>query len=153
MPLNIDFGRQIGIDIPDSPISSASSFDDEDHNISGNSIENHSNPVNDSKYLEESHTITAVLTDPKPPCRLAIYRNTSVHEFVHRGTAVMRRVQDGWVNATNLLKAGGLDQKKRDEILKRDVMLAEHENGIRKRFEKVRVGEKGRGHLAIDGIW
>ncbi|KAJ3057067.1 transcriptional regulator swi6 [Rhizophlyctis rosea] len=150
MAVNIDFARKLELDIPDSPTPSSSSFDE--NPVDGpNSVGNPSDPVNDSNGIEQPNVTTLVPSGPFPPCRLAVYRNISVNEFIHRGTAVMRRVQDGWVNVTNMLKAGGFDQDKRDDIIKREIMW--DESGVRKRFEKVRVGEKGRGHLAIDGIW
>ncbi|KAJ3033985.1 transcriptional regulator swi6 [Rhizophlyctis rosea] len=148
MPAQIDFA-ELGIDLPDSP-------EPEDYKLIPPNLADASSSASNHTASSPSPQPSPPLitSDPVPPCRLACYRNIYVHEFTLRGTNVMRRLKDGWVNVTGMLKAGGFDHKKRDEIINREVMSAEDAFGKRLiEFEKVRLGERGRAHLAVDGTW
>ncbi|KAJ3286487.1 hypothetical protein HK104_009000 [Borealophlyctis nickersoniae] len=107
-----------------------------------------------SAIAQPGSTTTSTLAEQEPitdpptlPCRPACYRGVRVHEVLFRGSPVMRRVTDGWVNATGLLTAAGFDKNGRERILKSEVWNKEG------RFQNVRLGDKGRAHLAYDGTW
>jgi hypothetical protein len=44
-----------------------------------------------------------------------------------KGVAVMRRREDGWLNATQILKVAGFDKPQRTRVLERDVQKDTHE--------------------------
>jgi ankyrin repeat protein len=43
------------------------------------------------------------------------------------GVAVMRRRNDGWLNATQILKIAGVDKGKRTKVLEKEILTGEHE--------------------------
>lgn len=43
------------------------------------------------------------------------------------GVAVMRRRQDSWLNATQILKVAGIDKGKRTKVLEKEILAGEHE--------------------------
>lgn len=43
------------------------------------------------------------------------------------GVAVMRRRNDGWLNATQILKVAGVDKGKRTKVLEKEILNGEHE--------------------------
>lgn len=57
----------------------------------------------------------------------ATYSGVDVYELIIHSGSVMRRKDDGWVNATHILKAANFPKAKRTRILERDVQTAEHE--------------------------
>ncbi|KAF9357809.1 transcriptional regulator swi6 [Mortierella sp. AD094] len=57
----------------------------------------------------------------------AVYSGVAVYEVMCRGIAVMRRKQDSYLNATQILKVAGIEKGKRTKILERDVLTGEHE--------------------------
>ncbi|KAJ3158348.1 hypothetical protein HK101_001327, partial [Irineochytrium annulatum] len=57
----------------------------------------------------------------------AIYSGIPVHEMVCRGIPVMRRVSDGYLNATQILKVAGFSKPKRTKILEKEILQGEHE--------------------------
>ncbi|KAG9327379.1 hypothetical protein KVV02_005955 [Mortierella alpina] len=57
----------------------------------------------------------------------AVYSGVPVYEVMCRGIAVMRRKDDSYLNATQLLKVAGIDKGKRTKILEREVLPGEHE--------------------------
>ncbi|KAF8929185.1 transcriptional regulator swi6 [Dissophora ornata] len=57
----------------------------------------------------------------------AVYSGVPVYETMCRGIAVMRRKQDSYLNATQILKVAGIEKGKRTKILERDVLIGEHE--------------------------
>ncbi|KAF8976957.1 transcriptional regulator swi6 [Entomortierella lignicola] len=57
----------------------------------------------------------------------AIYSGVTVYEFLCRGIAVMRRKQDSYLNATQILKVAGIEKGKRTKILEREVLTGDHE--------------------------
>ncbi|CAJ0840737.1 20217_t:CDS:2 [Entrophospora sp. SA101] len=57
----------------------------------------------------------------------ATYSGVPVWEFRVKGVAVMRRKNDDWLNATQILKVADFDKPHRTRILERDVQRGEHE--------------------------
>ncbi|CAJ0754890.1 9225_t:CDS:2 [Entrophospora sp. SA101] len=57
----------------------------------------------------------------------ATYSGVPVWEFRVKGVAVMRRKNDDWLNATQILKVANFDKPHRTRILERDVQRGEHE--------------------------
>lgn len=57
----------------------------------------------------------------------ATYSGVPVFEFKCRGVAVMRRRQDSFLNATQILKVADFDKPQRTRILEREVQTGEHE--------------------------
>ncbi|EPQ27049.1 uncharacterized protein PFL1_05333 [Pseudozyma flocculosa PF-1] len=62
-----------------------------------------------------------------PTVYLATYSNVPVYEVTVRGIAVMRRRNDGWLNATSILKIAGIEKTKRTKILEKNILTGEHE--------------------------
>ncbi|KAF9430377.1 transcriptional regulator swi6 [Podila epigama] len=58
---------------------------------------------------------------------LAVYSGITVYEMMCRGIAVMRRRDDSYLNATQILKVAGIEKGKRTKILEREVLPGEHE--------------------------
>ncbi|KAF9926068.1 transcriptional regulator swi6 [Linnemannia zychae] len=57
----------------------------------------------------------------------AVYSGVPVYEVMCRGIAVMRRKQDSYLNATQILKVAGIEKGRRTKILEREVLPGEHE--------------------------
>ncbi|KAF9919088.1 transcriptional regulator swi6 [Lobosporangium transversale] len=57
----------------------------------------------------------------------AVYSGVPVYELMCRGIAVMRRKEDSYLNATQILKVAGIEKGKRTKILEREVLPGEHE--------------------------
>ncbi|KAF9348236.1 transcriptional regulator swi6 [Mortierella sp. AD094] len=57
----------------------------------------------------------------------AVYSGVPVYELMCRGIAVMRRKQDSYLNATQILKVAGIEKGKRTKILEREVLPGDHE--------------------------
>lgn len=57
----------------------------------------------------------------------ATYSGVDVLEQPTKNVAVMRRVQDGWVNATHILKVANFDKPQRTRILEREIQVGKHE--------------------------
>lgn len=57
----------------------------------------------------------------------ATYSGVTVYEYIHPKSSVMRRKNDGWVNATHILKVADFPKAKRTRILERDVQTGTHE--------------------------
>ncbi|KAF9195981.1 transcriptional regulator swi6 [Haplosporangium sp. Z 11] len=57
----------------------------------------------------------------------AVYSGIAVYEVMCRGIAVMRRKDDSYLNATQILKVAGIDKGKRTKILEREVLIGDHE--------------------------
>ena len=56
-----------------------------------------------------------------PVVHLAIYSGVNVFEQLVNGVCVMRRVHDGYANATRILKAAGLSENQRRTVLTKEV--------------------------------
>jgi len=50
-----------------------------------------------------------------------------VYECMVRGIAVMRRRNDSYVNATQILKIAGVDKGRRTKILEKEILPGKHE--------------------------
>ncbi|KAI8809725.1 hypothetical protein BJ742DRAFT_221869 [Cladochytrium replicatum] len=72
---------------------------------------------------------------PPGVIRAKTYQGIQVHELsLDTKTLVMRRVKDGYVNATHILKVAGLEKAERTKILEKEIVL------LSKSFEKVQGG-------------
>ncbi|KAG8526568.1 uncharacterized protein KY384_008769 [Bacidia gigantensis] len=63
----------------------------------------------------------------KPQIYTAVYSGVSVYEMEIDGLAVMRRRNDSWMNATQILKLAGIDKGKRTKVLEKEILNGEHE--------------------------
>ncbi|KAK7222231.1 hypothetical protein V2G26_010234 [Clonostachys chloroleuca] len=61
------------------------------------------------------------------PIYSASYSGVDVYEMEVNGIAVMRRRNDSWLNATQILKVAGVDKGKRTKILEKEIQTGEHE--------------------------
>lgn len=57
----------------------------------------------------------------------AKYSGVDVYEFIHPTGSIMKRKNDGWVNATHILKAANFAKAKRTRILEKEVLKEKHE--------------------------
>ncbi|KAI1413951.1 apses-domain-containing protein [Hypoxylon sp. FL1857] len=62
-----------------------------------------------------------------PQIYSAVYSGTDVYEMEVNGVAVMRRREDSWLNATQILKVANIDKGKRTKILEKEIQTGEHE--------------------------
>ncbi|KAK1981505.1 hypothetical protein LZ30DRAFT_689122 [Colletotrichum cereale] len=67
------------------------------------------------------------LANEAPQIYSAVYSGVDVYEMEVNGVAVMRRRQDSWLNATQILKVAGVDKGKRTKILEKEIQTGEHE--------------------------
>ncbi|KAK2015987.1 apses-domain-containing protein [Colletotrichum eremochloae] len=67
------------------------------------------------------------LANETPQIYSAVYSGVDVYEMEVNGVAVMRRRQDSWLNATQILKVAGVDKGKRTKILEKEIQTGEHE--------------------------
>jgi regulatory protein SWI6 len=56
-----------------------------------------------------------------------MYSNVNVYEMEVNGVAVMRRREDSWLNATQILKVAGIEKGKRTKVLEKEILIGEHE--------------------------
>ncbi|KAI0150721.1 hypothetical protein GGR57DRAFT_492972 [Xylariaceae sp. FL1272] len=66
---------------------------------------------------------------PQEPPQIysAVYSGVDVYEMEVNGVAVMRRRNDSWLNATQILKVAKIDKGKRTKILEKEIQTGEHE--------------------------
>ncbi|KNZ79304.1 Cell division cycle-related protein res2/pct1 [Termitomyces sp. J132] len=66
----------------------------------------------------------------QPPVKIynAVYSSVQVYECMVRGIVVMRRRSDSYVNATQILKVGGVDKGRRTKILKKKILPGKHDS-------------------------
>ena len=57
----------------------------------------------------------------------AIYSGVPVYEAIIKDTPVMRRMADGYMNATQILKVAGFPKPKRTKILETELLDGAHE--------------------------
>ncbi|KAH9889742.1 start control protein cdc10 [Xylariomycetidae sp. FL2044] len=57
----------------------------------------------------------------------AVYSGIDVYEMEVNDVAVMRRRNDSWLNATQILKVANIDKGKRTKILEKEIQTGEHE--------------------------
>ncbi|KAL2886298.1 Regulatory protein SWI6 [Ceratocystis lukuohia] len=62
-----------------------------------------------------------------PSIYSAIYSGVDVYEMEVNNIAVMRRRNDSWLNATQILKVAKIDKGKRTKILEKEIQTGEHE--------------------------
>ncbi|KAI9715573.1 MAG: hypothetical protein M1812_005877 [Candelaria pacifica] len=62
-----------------------------------------------------------------PQIYTAIYSGVPVYEMEVNGIAVMRRRADSWLNATQILKVGGVEKGKRTKVLEKEILIGDHE--------------------------
>lgn len=62
-----------------------------------------------------------------PPLYIATYSNVDVYECMVGDTALMRRVSDNWINATQILKAANFPKASRTRILEKEIQTGIHE--------------------------
>ncbi|KAK9369041.1 hypothetical protein V1509DRAFT_502898 [Lipomyces kononenkoae] len=86
----------------------------------------------------ESRTSTPHSQETPPPPQVApvptpsniytaVYSGIPVYEMMVNGVAVMRRRSDSYLNATQILKVGGVDKGRRTKILEKEIHTGEHE--------------------------
>lgn len=88
-----------------------------------------------SQTANMSTSVYRQYTDPPPrPANdhimsiySATYSGVNVYEMEVNGIAVMRRQNDGWLNATQILKVAGVDKGRRTKILEKEIQTGEHE--------------------------
>lgn len=56
-----------------------------------------------------------------------MYSNVSVYEMEVNGIAVMKRISDSWLNATQILKVAGVVKARRTKTLEKEIAAGEHE--------------------------
>ncbi|KAK3937008.1 hypothetical protein QBC46DRAFT_268499 [Diplogelasinospora grovesii] len=83
--------------------------------------------MNASVYRQYTDPPPRPLSDPVMPIYSATYSGVNVYEMEVNGVAVMRRQNDGWVNATQILKVAGVDKGRRTKILEKEIQTGEHE--------------------------
>ena len=57
----------------------------------------------------------------EPQVYLAIYSGQKVYEMLVRDLPVMRRIEDSYLNATQILRAAGFSKPKRTKILELEI--------------------------------
>jgi len=56
-----------------------------------------------------------------------VYSGISVYEMTVNNVAVMRRRNDSWLNATQILKVAGIEKGKRTKVLEKEILNGVHE--------------------------
>ncbi|KAF3918694.1 Ankyrin-3 [Arthrobotrys entomopaga] len=64
---------------------------------------------------------------PTPLIYSAVYSGVSVYEMMVNNVAVMRRRDDDWLNATQILKVAGIEKGKRTKLLEKEILTGVHE--------------------------
>lgn len=57
----------------------------------------------------------------------AVYSGVSVYEMEVNNLVVMRRRDDSWLNATQILKIAGIEKGKRTKVLEKEILAGQHE--------------------------
>ncbi|GAW23456.1 hypothetical protein ANO14919_130150 [Xylariales sp. No.14919] len=65
--------------------------------------------------------------DPPRIIYSAVYSGVDVYEMEVNNVAVMRRRNDSWLNATQILKVARIEKGKRTKILEKEIQTGEHE--------------------------
>lgn len=63
----------------------------------------------------------------EPSVYLAIYSGQKVYEMMVNGIPVMKRVEDAYLNATQILKVCGFSKPRRTRILEQECHTTTHE--------------------------
>lgn len=74
-------------------------------------------------------SVSKMAGNTNPPIKIynAVYSSVQVYECMVRGIAVMRRRNDSYVNATQILKVAGVDKGRRTKILEKEILPGKHE--------------------------
>ncbi|EPS43471.1 hypothetical protein H072_2517 [Dactylellina haptotyla CBS 200.50] len=64
---------------------------------------------------------------PSPLIYSAVYSGVGVYEMTVNNVAVMRRRDDDWLNATQILKVAGVEKGKRTKVLEKEILTGVHE--------------------------
>ncbi|GJJ07775.1 hypothetical protein Clacol_001980 [Clathrus columnatus] len=64
---------------------------------------------------------------PEPQIFKATYSGVPVYEMMVKSVALMRRREDSWLNATQILKIAGFDKPQRTRVLEREVQKGIHQ--------------------------
>ncbi|KAI5792374.1 hypothetical protein FPQ18DRAFT_367401 [Pyronema domesticum] len=64
---------------------------------------------------------------PPPTIYTAVYSGVAVFEMTINNVAVMRRRDDSWLNATQILKVAGVEKGKRTKVLEKEILSGTHE--------------------------
>ncbi|KAI5779229.1 hypothetical protein EDC01DRAFT_308917 [Geopyxis carbonaria] len=62
-----------------------------------------------------------------PTIYTAVYSGVPVYEMTVNNVAVMRRREDSWLNATQILKVAGVEKGKRTKVLEKEILSGKHE--------------------------
>ncbi|KAI0016822.1 start control protein cdc10 [Xylariomycetidae sp. FL0641] len=88
-----------------------------------------SQPQSQPQYRHQlpEHGRKMSYTQDPPQIYSAVYSGVDVYEMEVNGIAVMRRRNDSWLNATQILKVARIDKGKRTKILEKEIQTGEHE--------------------------
>ncbi|KAI1860921.1 uncharacterized protein JN550_011236 [Neoarthrinium moseri] len=78
-------------------------------------------------YRQLSDSQSRIAHNDAPQIYSASYSGVDVYEMEVNQIAVMRRRNDSWLNATQILKVAGVDKGKRTKILEKEIQTGEHE--------------------------
>ncbi|KAI8340033.1 transcription regulator HTH, apses-type DNA-binding domain-containing protein, partial [Chlamydoabsidia padenii] len=67
------------------------------------------------------------MSQPESEVYTATYSGIQVFEMTVNDLSMMRRRSDSYLNATQILKLGGLEKGKRTKILEREILPSTHE--------------------------
>ena len=90
-------------------------------------MEQFTNPYLDSPQCIAPNSIYQQNSNPDSAIYGAVYSGVSVYEMMCRNVAVMRRKQDSYLNATQILKVAGIDKGRRTKILEKEIINGQHE--------------------------
>ncbi|KAB5576615.1 hypothetical protein GE09DRAFT_992131 [Coniochaeta sp. 2T2.1] len=86
------------------------------------------NAANTSMYRQYNEPTRHAPENPQVmPIYSATYSGVNVYEMEVNNVAVMRRQNDSWLNATQILKVAGVDKGRRTKILEKEIQTGEHE--------------------------
>jgi hypothetical protein len=77
-------------------------------------------------HCELTFYFSVTVTCTKTPDQ-AVYSGVPVFEMTVNNVAVMRRRDDSWLNATQILKVAGVEKGKRTKVLEKEILSGKHE--------------------------
>ncbi|KAK3312578.1 hypothetical protein B0H66DRAFT_485610 [Apodospora peruviana] len=86
-----------------------------------------SSQISTSVYRQYTDPPPKPLNDGVMSIYSATYSGVNVYEMEVNQIAVMRRQNDSWLNATQILKVAGVDKGRRTKILEKEIQTGEHE--------------------------
>jgi hypothetical protein len=90
-------------------------------------MEQFPNPYLDSPQCIAPNSIYQPTENPESAIYGAVYSGVPVYEMMCRNVAVMRRKEDSYLNATQILKVAGIDKGRRTKILEKEIINGQHE--------------------------